>query len=83
MCPDICFRAEAASSWSYRRKLQLDLQLRISHEGALLSGNRRFSFADWGNVCSSSRNSAAYISLIFASQNALSYHTQLMKYQSC
>ena len=35
------------------------LQLRISQEGAPLSGNRRFPFADWGNVCMSSRSSAA------------------------
>lgn len=61
MCPDICFllEAEAASSWSNRGKLLLDLQLRISQEGAPLSGNRRFPFADWGNVCMSSRISAA------------------------
>lgn len=61
MCRDIRFslKAEAATSCSYRSKLLLDLQLRISQEGALLSGNRRFPFADWGNVCMSSRNTAA------------------------
>lgn len=61
MCPDICvlLKAEAASSWSNRSKLLLDVQLRISQEGAPLSGNRRFPFADWGNVCMSSRSSAA------------------------
>lgn len=80
MCPDVCFKA---SSWSYSSNLQSDLQLRISHEGAPLSGNRRFPFADWGNVCMSSRNSAAaYTSLLFSSQSTLCYHVQVVKFPS-